>query len=61
MLTYYKTEVATDIFFHIVTYIRVKQIIENKNKCSWFSPSVVDWTEAALNASLHSIVRKGRS
>lgn len=44
-------EVATDLIFHIVMYIRVKQII----KKDLFNPSIVDWMEADLNKILSVI------
>ncbi len=48
-------EVATYIFFHIVVYIQVKQIIKKKKVSYYFPPRI----EENLNVSLQSIVRQG--
>lgn len=53
-------EVAKDLFFHTVKYIRLKRIIIGKQMLgwAWFDPLGVDWMEADLNVSLQLILRK---
>lgn len=45
---------ATDLFFRILTYIRVKR----KSVGTWFNLPVVDWMKRNTNVSLGSIVGK---
>lgn len=54
-------EVATDFFVvvYIVTYIRVKRILEKEKKYRWGLGSIHLLLMADMNASLRSIVIKG--
>lgn len=48
-------EVASDLIFHILTYIQVIIKKEKFTALSWFYPSVVDRMVADLNLSLQMI------
>lgn len=64
MQTCNETEVAADLFFHIVNVHASEWsgLLKKMHGGTWFFQLVIDWRKAdELTVSVLSIVRKGRS